>query len=447
MKRRPRVDNTEYARRRHELMALMEPDSIAILPGSDLQYRNSDVQHRFRQNSDFHYLTGFDEPDAVFVLLPGRKYGEAILFCREREKDLERWLGSITGPERAMQLFGMDDAFPIDDIDDILPGLIEGRSMLYYAMGAHPSFDRKIISWVDIIAMDNRRGTEPPGEFVQLGQYLHELRLHKSVREIDILRHAALITAQSHISMMTLLGPGMMEYELQAQLEYQFAVNGARNPAYPSIVGGGNNACVYHYIENDQMVNDGDLVLIDSGAEYEYYASDVTRTLPVNGKFSKEQAALYEIVLNAQLAAIDQVVPGNHWNQPHEVAVRELTAGLVELGLLEGDIDELVSTGDYKRFCTHRTGHWLGLDVHDVGEYKVGGQWRVFEKGMVSSVEPGLYLPEQADNVPKKYRGIGIRIEDNVVVTKDGNEVLTACIPKTIEAIEQMMSRRGDGAS
>lgn len=442
MKPRPKIGNAGFASRRKELVALMEPDSMAILPGSEIQYRNNGVEYRFRQNSDFHYLTGFDEPDAVFVLVPGRQYGEAILFCREREYDHERWYGSVTGPERAVQLYGMDDAFPIDDMDDILPGLIEGRSRIYYGMGAHPSFDSKIISWVDNIAMDNRAGTAAPGDFIQLEQYLHELRLYKSPREVEVLRYGAKISSGAHNTVMGMITPGMMEYEVEAELQYQFAIKGARHPAYPSIVGGGSNGCIFHYIDNDSALQDGDLVLIDAGGEYEYYASDVTRTLPVSGKFSEAQAKLYDIVLAAQLAAIEQVAPGNHWNQPHEAAIAVITRGLVDLGLLTGDIDELIETDAYKRFCVHRTGHWIGLDVHDVGGYKVGDEWRVFEKGMMSSIEPGIYIPEHMTDVPEEFRGIGIRIEDNVLVTKDGKEVLTESIPKTIEDIELLMQGR-----
>ena len=439
VKSRPKIGNAEFASRRKELMALMEPYSMAILPGSETQYRSNGVEYRFRQNSDLHYLTGFDEPDAVFVLLPGRQYGEAILFCREREYDHERWHGSVTGPERAMQLYDMDDAFPIDDIDDILPGLMEGRSCIYFGMGAHPSFDAKIISWSNTIAGDSRVGTEPPGDFIQLGQYLHELRLYKSPREVEVLRCGAQISSAAHNKVMKMVSPGMMEYEVEAELQYQFAINGSRHPAYPSIVGGGSNGCIFHYIDNDSVLQAGDLVLIDAGGEYEYYASDITRTLPVSGKFTEAQAKLYEIVLAAQLAAIDQVTPGNHWNQPHEAAIAVITHGLVEVGILSGDIDELIERDAYKKFCMHRTGHWLGLDVHDVGEYRVGGEWRVFERGMVTSIEPGIYIPEHMTDVPEEFRGIGIRIEDNVLVTKNGREVLTASIPKTIEDIERVM--------
>ncbi len=420
----------------------MEPDSIAVLPGSQAQYRNNAVQYPFRQDSDFHYLTGFDEPDSVFVLAPGREYGEALLFCREPEHDLERWHGKVTGPEQATQLFGMDDAFPVDDIDDILPGLIEGKSKLYYAMGAHPEFDSKVIFWVNSIAQDHRSGTQSPGEFIQLGQFLHELRLFKSRREIEILKAAAGISAKSHLRAMGVLGPGMMEYELEAELQYQFSVSGVKDSAYPSMVAGGRNAGVFHYIENDRELQAGELVLIDAGCEYECYASDVARTLPVSGTFDSYQAMLYEIVLKAQLAAIEQIRPGNHWNHPHEAAVLEVTRGLVEIGILEGDVEALIAAGAHREFYMHRTGHWLGLDVHDVGEYEIGGQWRVFEQGMVCSIEPGIYIPMDATQVPQEYLGIAIRIEDNVLVTRDGHQVLTDAIPRTIVEIEQAMAAR-----
>ncbi len=419
----------------------MEPDSIAILPSSRLQTRNSDVEYRFRQDSDFHYLTGFDEPESVFVLIPGREHGEAILFCRERDDELEKWHGKVTGPERAMQLFGLDDAFPITDIDDIIPGLIEGKSKLYYAMGANGEFDTQIIGWVNSIAASNQSGTQPPGEFVQLGQYLHELRLFKSPREIEVMRRASEITAEAHDRILRCTVPGMYEYELEAELEYCFARNGARSPAYPSIVGGGSNACILHYIQNDAILGKDDLVLVDAGGEYQNYAADVTRTFPVGGKFSKAQKALYDIVLDAQLAAIEQVQPGNLWNQPHDAAVRKITAGLISLGLLTGELQELIDSGAYKKFYMHKTGHWLGLDVHDVGEYQIDGESRVFEPGMVTTIEPGIYIDEDCDEVPPCYRGIGIRIEDNVLVTRSGHDVLTQMIPKTVTEIEETMAK------
>jgi len=440
-KKKPKVSLQDFARRRRELMALMEPNSIAILPSALLLTRNADVEYRFRQDSDFHYLTGFDEHDSVFLLIPGREHGEAILFCRERDEDLERWHGKVTGPELAMQLYGLDDAFPITDIDDIIPGLIEGKRKLYYAMGVHSEFDNRVIGWVNSIAANNRSGAQPPGEFVQLGQYLHELRLFKSAQEIEVMRQAAAITGKAHRAIMTVAKPGMYEYQLEAELEYCFVRHGARTPAYPSIVGGGSNACVLHYIQNDDVLRKGDLVLVDAGGEYESYAADVTRTFPVSGKFSKEQAELYELVLEAQQAAIDQVQPGNQWNQPHEAAVAVITAGLIRLGLLQGECDDLIEAESYKKYYMHKTGHWLGLDVHDVGEYRVGGEWRVFEPGMVTTIEPGLYISDDCDDAPARYRGVGIRIEDNVLVTQSGNENLTASIPKTIDEIECLMAK------
>ena len=440
-KKKPKISLQDYARRRRELMALMEPNSIAILPSAGLLPRNGDVDYRFRQDSDFHYLTGFDEYDSVFVLIPGREHGEAILFCRERDEDLERWHGKVTGPERAMQLYGLDDAFPITDIDDIVPGLIEGKGKLYYAMGVHAEFDNRVIGWVNSIAANNRSGAQPPGEFVQLGQYLHELRLFKSSQEIEVMRQAAVITGEAHSRVMSVTRPGMYEYQLEAELEYCFVRLGARTPAYPSIVGGGSNACVLHYIQNDDVLRKGDLVLVDAGGEYESYAADVTRTFPVSGKFSKAQAELYELVLEAQQAAIDQVRPGNQWNQPHDAAVAVITAGLIRLGLLQGEVDDLIEAETYKKYYMHKTGHWLGLDVHDVGEYRVGGQWRVFETGMVTTIEPGLYISDDCDEAPARYRGVGIRIEDNVLVTRSGNEILTASIPKTIAEIERLMAQ------
>ncbi len=437
---RKTIAAAEFSRRRRELMALMDPNSIAILPSADLKLRNGDVEYLFRQDSDFHYLTGFDEPDAVFVLIPGRAHGEAILFCQERDDLHERWHGKVTGPERAAQLYGMDDAFPIADIDDILPGLIEGRSKLYYAMGVNNDFDRQVIDWVQLINANDEIGAQPPGEFVQLGQYLHELRLYKSAPEIELMKLAAAATRDAHIRAMQAVAPGVMEYEVDAELRYAFARGGARFAAYPSIVGGGNNACVMHYLENNDQLMDGDLVLIDAGGEYEGYASDVTRTLPVSGQFTDTQKSVYDIVLRAQEAAINEVQPGNTWNMPHEAAVRVITQGLLDLGLLCGDIESLIETEAYVKYYFHKTGHWLGLDVHDVGDYQVNGEWRVFEEGMVTTIEPGLYFPDDLSSVPPAYRGIGIRIEDDVLVTKTGHTVLTEDIPKTTDAIEATMA-------
>jgi Xaa-Pro aminopeptidase len=421
-------------------MALMDEDSIAILPAALVHRRNGDVDFKYRQDSDFYYLSGFEETESVFVLAPGRDHGESIMFCREPDADFEQWNGSLVGPERASQLYGFDDAFPIADIDDILPGLIEGRSKLYYAMGINRDFDNQIIDWVNAISAKKKIGAEPPGEFIQLGHLLHELRLFKSKSEVASLRQAAELTALAHKRAMRTVKPGMFEYQLDAEIQYEFARAGASCSAYPSIVGAGNNACILHYIDNQDIIRDGDLVLIDAGCELDYYASDVTRTFPASGKFTEEQAKLYAIVLAAQQAAIDLVQPGNHWNQPHEAAVRVIVDGLVELGLLKGEVDALIRDESYKKFYMHKTGHWLGMDVHDVGEYQVDGEWRVFEPGMVTTIEPGIYIPEGMEGVADRWLGIGIRIEDDVLVTEFGNEVLSCDIPRQIDEIEALMA-------
>jgi len=434
------ISLVEFTERRRELMSMMDSNSIAILPSAAVQMRNSDVEYHFRQNSDFHYLTGFNESEAVLVLIPGREHGEAVLFCRERDHEYERWHGKVTGPDRARQFYGLDDAFPISDVDDILPGLIEGRSRLYYGMGVHQDFDAQIIEWVKSISTNQQGGAEPPGEFVQLGHFLHELRLFKSPKEIELMKRAAVITGQGHQRLLEVAQEGMPEYQLEAELNYTFACHGARESAYPAIVGSGENACILHYIENSGVLGKGELVLVDAGCELEGYAADVTRTFPVDAAFTDSQRALYEIVLAAQEAAIAAVEPGRLWDEPHDAAVRVITEGLIRLGLINLDLDEALRRGAYRAFYMHKTGHWLGLDVHDVGEYSVGGQPRVFEPGMVTTIEPGIYIDADAEGVPASYRGIGIRIEDNVLVTRKGNEVITAMIPKTIAEIERIRS-------
>lgn len=430
----------EFARRRQALIEQMASDSIAILPAAPERTRNRDVHYPFRQDSDFMYLTGFEEPDAVVVLIPGREHGESVLFCRERDPEKERWDGFLVGPEGAVEQYGLDDAFPIDDIDDILPGMIEGKSRVYYSMGLDAQFDAHVMEWINVIRSKVRSGAQPPGEFIALEHFLHDMRLYKSAPEIKVMERAAQISAEAHCRAMKVCKPGMFEYQLEAELTHCFMQHGSRAPAYPSIVGGGDNACILHYIDNNQPLLDGTLVLIDAGCELDCYASDITRTFPVNGKFSPEQKAVYEIVLAAQAAAIDAVHPGHHWNQPHEAAVKVLCQGLIDLGILKGTLDEVLESESYKAFYMHRTGHWLGMDVHDVGDYKVGGAWRVLEPGMVLTVEPGLYIAPDAESVDPRWRGIGIRIEDDVLVTKEGNRVLTIDVPKSVEAIEALMA-------
>ncbi|KAF0804606.1 aminopeptidase [Alcanivorax xiamenensis] len=433
------ISAQEFQRRRRELMEQMEPNSIAILPAAPERTRNRDVEHPYRQDSDFWYLSGFPEPEAVMVLLPGREHGEFVLFCRERDRAMEIWNGYRAGPEGAVANHHADDAFPINDIDDILPGLIEGRNRVYYDIGRDDDFDRQLMSWVNAIRERVRTGAQPPGEFVALSHLLHDMRLFKSKEEQAVMRRAAAISAGAHVRAMQSVRPGMYEYQLEAEYLHEFMRHGARSPAYPSIVGGGANGCILHYVENSDQLKDGELVLVDAGCELDCYASDITRTFPVSGTFSAEQRALYEVVLKAQLAAIDATHPDHHWNYPHEEAVRVLTEGLVALGLLHGDPAELVETEAYRRFYMHRTGHWLGLDVHDVGDYRVGGAWRQLEPGMVLTVEPGLYVAPDDDTVEPRWCGIGIRIEDDVLVTADGCEVLTRDVPKAIDDIEALM--------
>ncbi|HEY3699441.1 MAG TPA: Xaa-Pro aminopeptidase [Spongiibacteraceae bacterium] len=437
-----KISNQEFARRRRHLMAQMEPDSIAIVPAAREKIRNRDVEFPFRQDSDFYYLTGFPEPDAVLVLLPGREHGEVVVFCRERDPTMELWNGYRAGPEGVCARYGADDAFPISDMDDILPGLIEGRERVYYAMGRNADFDRRVMQWINVIRSKVRAGAHPPGEFLDLDHLLHDLRLFKSAGELRVMREAGQISARAHCRAMTFCKPGMYEYQLEAEILHEFGRSGSRSPAYGSIVGAGANGCILHYRENDAEIRDGDLVLIDAGCELEHYAADITRTFPASGKFSKEQQALYEVTLAAQSAAIAVIKPGAHWNDAHDATVRVIAQGLKDLGLLEGDVKELIETETYKRFYMHRAGHWLGMDVHDVGDYKVGGDWRVLEPNMVMTVEPGIYVSPNDSGVARKWRGIGIRIEDDVVVTKKGCDILTDDVPKSVRDIEKLMRNR-----
>ena len=434
------ISKSEFARRRKNLMALMDANSIAIIPAAREQVRSRDTEHPYRQDSDFYYLSGFTEPDAVLVLLPGRRHGQFVVFCRERDTMQEMWHGRRLGPEGVCETHGADDAVPIRDIDDILPGLIEGRERVYYSMGRSTEFDQRIMGWVNSIRARESTGAVPPGEFTDLDHMLHELRLFKSAAELRLMRRAADITGRAHVRAMQACRPGVAEYQLEAELLHEFSTSGARFPAYPCIVGGGANACIMHYVENSAKLRDGDLVLIDAGCELEHYASDVTRTFPVSGRFSPAQKALYELVLKAQRAAIAEIKPGNHWNQPHDASVRVITRGLVDLGLLKGKVAQLIKKGAHRAFYMHRVGHWLGIDVHDVGDYRVADEWRLLEPGMVMTVEPGIYVGPQQRKVAKKWRGIGIRIEDNVVVTEDGCEVITAAVPKTVREIEDLMA-------
>jgi len=433
------IGRDEFARRRRQLIKQMSRDSIAILPAAPVRHRNNDVEYAYRQDSDFFYLTGFGEPEAVAVLIPGREQAEYILFVRDRDPARETWDGKRAGPAGARRDYGADDAFPITDLDDILPGLLENRSGVYYEMGMYPDFDQRIVGWVNGLRTQARNGRHPPQEIVALDHVLHDMRLFKSKVEVDVMRESARIASRAHIRAMKYCKPGRKEFEVMAELVHEFRLSNA-DTSYHPIVGGGPNSCILHYHENDQTLKNGDLLLIDAGCEYESYASDITRTFPIGGKFTAEQRAVYDVVLEANHAAIEKVRPGNHWNEPHTAAVHVVTQGLVKLGLLKGRVAKLERDGAYRRFFMHRTGHWLGMDVHDVGDYKVGDEWRVLEPGMALTIEPGIYIPAGSRGVPKRFHNIGIRIEDDVVVTKKGCEVLTSHAPKDADEIERVMA-------
>ena len=431
------MNNKEFVRRRKQLLTMVGDGGIAILPAAPVRTRTRDIEHRYRQDSDFYYLTGFAEPDAVAVLAPGRDNGEYLLFCRERNKEKERWDGSRAGPDGAVELHGADDAFPIDDIDDILPGIIESCPRVYYTMGMYSDFDARVTDWVKSLRGRESRGVHTPQEFVALDHLLHDMRLYKSRTEVSAMRRAARVAVNAHKRAMKFVRPGLMEYEVEAEFIHEFRRNDAW-VSYSPIVGGGANGCTLHYVENNAELRGGDLLLIDAGCELDYYASDITRTFPVNGRFTPEQRAVYEIVLEAQLAAIDKVRRDNHWNDPHDAAVKVITKGLKKLGLLEGTLPRLLKDGAYREYYMHRTGHWLGMDVHDVGDYKVGDEWRLFEPGMALTVEPGIYLPASR-KIPAKFRNIGIRIEDDVVVSSNGADVLSKGLVKEPDAVEALM--------
>jgi Xaa-Pro aminopeptidase len=431
------MDRKEFARRRRQFMHMVGKEAIAILPAAPVRHRNGDIEYAYRQDSHFHYLSGFPEPDAVAVLVPGRPCGEYLLFVRERDALRESWDGARAGTEGAVDIYGADDAFPITDIDEILPGLMESRSQIFYSMGSHQDFDPRVISWVNGLRAQSRQASGGLHEFLALTHVLDDMRLYTSRAEQASLRRSAHIAVGAHRRAMRFARPGRMEYEVMAEVLHEFRSHNADMSYYP-IVGGGANACVMHYRNNDQPLRDGELLLLDAGCEHDYYASDITRTFPVGGRFNPAQRAVYEVVLEAQLAAIEKVRPGNHWNQPHEAAVRTVTQGLIKLGLLRGSVARLLKEQAYVPFFNHRTGHWLGLDVHDVGDYKVGGEWRVFEPGMALTVEPGIYIRPSAQ-VPKEFWNIGIRIEDEVLVTARAAEVLTSALEKTPEAVESLV--------
>ena len=433
------MKKSEFKKRRKQLMQRIGKGNIALIGSASTQTRNRDVDYPFRQDSDFYYLTGFNEPEAMAVFIPGREQGEYILFCREFDEKKALWEGAHAGLEGATHHYDADDAFPIDDLNDILPGLLEGKTRVHYPMGRDSELDHNLLAWINHIRSQSRTGAVAPGELVSLELILHEMRLFKSSYELQLMRRAAEVSANAHVKAMQICKPGLFEYQVEAELVYQFMQNGLRAVAYPSIVACGKNACTLHYTENTSQLKKGELLLIDAGAECDHYAADITRTFPVSGRFSEPQKLLYQLVLDAQFAAIEAVKPGASWIQPHDAAVQVLTQGLVKLGLLKGRVKHLINKEKYKAFYMHRTGHWLGMDVHDVGVYKIDDEWRTLTPGMVLTVEPGLYIPPDCKTVDEQWRGIGIRIEDDVLVTAEGNEVLTHGVPKTIADIEALM--------
>jgi len=430
-------DIVPFINRRHQLIQHMG-EGAAIIPTAPEAIRNRDSHYQYRFDSYFYYLTGFTEPESVLLLVAGEK-PRSVLFCRDKDLEREIWDGFRHGPEGAKEVFCVDEAYSISRLDELAPQLLANQPRLHYSLGADVSWDARVTGWLNQVRAQARSGVSAPAEIADVRLLLDEMRLFKSEGEIAIMRRAAEISSGAHRRAMRATKPGSTEYEIEAELIHEFRRHGAQSPAYHSIVAGGANACVLHYVFNDGPLHDSDLLLIDAGCELDGYASDITRTFPVNGKFSGPQKDLYELVLASQNAAIEAVRPGNHWNAPHEAALQVLVRGFIDFGLCKGTVDAVLESGDYRRFYMHRTGHWLGLDVHDAGEYKKNGEWRLLEPGMALTVEPGCYV-RPADNVPEHYWNIGIRIEDDAVVTQKGCDIITEAAPKSVADIEALMA-------
>ena len=436
-----KLTQVDFQDRRDRLAEAMGPNSIAIIETSQEAMRNRDADYKYRTDSSFFYLTGFAEPEAVAVIETsenGEEYTYS-LFCRERNREMEIWNGYRAGVDGAVDDYDADEAYAIDLLDEEIIEKLLNKEKLFYRIGQRAEFDARVAKWIVQANGESRKGTTAPAQLIQLDRIVDEMRLHKDAEEIQLMQIASNISAEAHTQAMKAVRPGMMEYALEAELNYIFGKNGCV-PSYNSIVGGGENGCILHYVENNKELKDGDLVLIDAACEYECYASDITRTFPVNGKLKKKKKALYQVVLDAQIAAIDAVRIGNSYKEPHNVAVRILVQGLLDLGIMLGDIDEIIEKESFRQFYMHGTGHWLGMDVHDVGSYKQDGEWRTYEEGMVVTVEPGLYIAPDDETIDAKWRGIGIRIEDDIVATKNGPLNLTSKVVKTIEDIEALMA-------
>jgi Xaa-Pro aminopeptidase len=426
---------SEFEARRTQLLDAMG-DGVAVFASAPLAVRNRDVEHPYRQDSDLFYLTGLDEPESVLVLTNQHEEHRAVLFVRPKKREREIWDGPRAGVEGAVEAFGADAAFPIDELAKRLPDYLGNVDRLHYRLAQNEQADAQLFDCLNLLRRGGRRGITAPETIIDTSVHLHEMRLRKSKDELATMRRAAEITREAHLRAMQIARPGMHEYEIDAELLHIFRKHGSERPAYESIVGSGPNATILHYRAGDRVMNDGELLLIDAGCELGYYASDVTRTFPVNGQFSDEQRAVYEVVLHAQKAGIDSVKPGTTLEALHEGTVRSITEGLVDIGLLEGDVDALIEGKKHEPFYMHRTSHWLGMDVHDVGRYYIDGAHRPLEPGFVLTVEPGIYIAADAEGVDERWRGIGVRIEDDVVVTQQGNEVLTSDIPKEIDDVE-----------
>jgi Xaa-Pro aminopeptidase len=429
-----------YGGRREAVFSAMGP-GVMVVASAPTAIRNNDVEHEYRQHSDVYYLTGFDEPDSVLILTNQHREHRVVLFMRERDAEREIWDGPRLGTARAKEALGVDAAYPIKELEERLPDYLEGARRVHYRIGADRAFDERFLRALDLVRVRSRRGVECPSEIVDPAVIVHELRLRKSPVERALMRRAAEITRDAHLAAMRIARPGRYEYEVEAELLRTFRAGGSERPAYGSIVGSGPNATILHYRKNDRRLDDGDLLLIDAGAEYAYYAADVTRTFPVSGRFTPPQRAIYQLVLESQLAAIAAVRPGVTLEAVHAVSCEVLAAGLVRLGLIPGPVEGAVERGDFRRFYMHRTSHWLGMDVHDVGRYHLGGAPRPLEPGFVLTIEPGLYISANAE-VPAEYRGIGVRIEDDILVTPEGGENLTFDIPKGVEELETLLAAR-----
>ena len=430
------MSTAPYVQRRARLLNSMQ-HGIAIIPTAPEVARNGDTHYSYRYDSSFYYLSGFTEPEAVLVMIAGES-ARTILFCREKNLEREIWDGHRYGPDAAREQFGFDEAYPIAQLDEKLIELLGNQPALYYPLGQDADWDRRILKLRSTVQAKVRSGIHAPGEIHDVRALLNEMRLFKDAHELEIMRRAAAISASAHRRAMRFTRPDQLEYQIEAELLHEFCRHGARHPAYTSIVAGGANACVLHYIENDALLRDGDLLLIDAGCEVDGYASDITRTFPVNGRYSAAQKDVYQIVLAAQAAAIAAAQPDKPWIAPHDAALQVLAQGFIDLKLCSGSVDAVLESESYKKFYMHRTGHWLGMDVHDAGEYKAGGDWRALQPGMVLTVEPGCYI-RPADDVPQALWNIGIRIEDDVAITAQGNEVLTEAAPKTVADIEELM--------